>query len=284
VNRDCSIRAAQKGGYFILGRKLDMEHMIQIFENQEFGKIRVVEKGGQPWFVGKEIADMLGYGNYRQALKTNVDEDDKGVHSMDTPGGKQQTTIINESGLYCLILSSKLPAAKIFKRWVTSEVLPSLRQRGAYITADTLERMRGDRDFTDRLLLHLSEGQGKNPALVEHVERLQSKAGYYDTILQSPYAVPVTIIAKDYGMSAIAFNRLLHSLRVQFRVQKTWVLYAEYADQGYVLSKTYYIGDETLSVHTAWTQAGRRFLYARLKERGFLPYAERTGREQLRLC
>ncbi len=105
---------------------------IQIFNNSEFGQIRTVTIGGEPWFVGKDIANDLGYKNSRQAISTNVDVEDKGVHSVDTPSGKQQMTIINESGLYALIFGSKLPSAKRFKHWVTSEVLPSLRKTGKY--------------------------------------------------------------------------------------------------------------------------------------------------------
>lgn len=116
----------------------NMAENILTFTNTEFGSIRVMEINGQPWFVGKDVADTLGYGNHRQALKTNVDEDDKGVHWMDTPGGKQKTVIINESGLYSLIMSSKLPTAKQFKRWVTSEVLPSVRKNGGYIAIGIL--------------------------------------------------------------------------------------------------------------------------------------------------
>lgn len=109
-----------------------MMNEIQIFDNPEFGKIRTVEIDGEAWFVGKDVADVLGYGNCRQALKTNVPSDDKGVHLVDTPSGIQKTTVINESGLYSLIFGSKLPSAKKFKRWVTSEVLPALRKHGSY--------------------------------------------------------------------------------------------------------------------------------------------------------
>ena len=105
---------------------------LQIFNSPEFGDIRTVELNGEPWFVGKDVATALGYKNPRQAMSTNVDEDDRGVHSVDTPSGEQEMTIINESGLYSLVLSSKLPSAKKFKRWVTSEVLPALRKNGAY--------------------------------------------------------------------------------------------------------------------------------------------------------
>jgi len=189
-----------------------MSDQLQIFENEEFGKVRVLEINGQPWFVGKDITDVLQYGNSRQALKTNVDDEDKGVHSVDTLGGKQKITIINESGLYALILSSKLPSAKRFKRWVTSEVLPTLRRHGAYLTEDTLEAALGSQEFTLTLLRRLQAEHGKTEALRSRVEELVPKARYYDCVLMSGQTVPVSIIAKDYGMTAVAFNRLLHHL------------------------------------------------------------------------
>lgn len=105
---------------------------LQIFNNEEFGDIRTMNIDGEPWFVGKDVAESLGYKNTRQALSTNVMDEDKGVHSVDTPSGAQQMTIINESGLYALIFGSKLESAKRFKRWVTSEVLPSIRKTGGY--------------------------------------------------------------------------------------------------------------------------------------------------------
>ena len=106
---------------------------LQIFENAEFGKIRTVTIDGEPWLVGKDVADILGYSNTRKAIADHVDDEDKGVTKCDTLGGKQDLTIINESGFYSLVIGSKLPTAKRFKRWVTSEVLPSIRKHGAYI-------------------------------------------------------------------------------------------------------------------------------------------------------
>lgn len=104
---------------------------LQVFNNSEFGEVRTIEHDGEPWFVGKDVAAALGYKNSRQALATNVEEEDRGVHSVDTPSGTQEMAIINESGLYSLVLSSKLPTAKAFKRWITSEVIPSIRKHGA---------------------------------------------------------------------------------------------------------------------------------------------------------
>lgn len=114
---------------------------LRLFESQEFGKIRVVEINGEPWFVGKDVAQALGYGEGKSlanAVANHVDEEDKGVTELMTPGGKQKMVIINESGLYSLVLSSKLPSAKKFKRWVTSEVLPSIRKNGGYSTIESI--------------------------------------------------------------------------------------------------------------------------------------------------
>lgn len=105
---------------------------LQIFQNPEFGEIRTIECDGEPWFVGKDVAAALGYSNPRKALADHVDDEDKGVTKRDTLGGTQEMTIINESGLYSLVLSSKLPTAKAFKRWITSEVIPSIRKTGGY--------------------------------------------------------------------------------------------------------------------------------------------------------
>lgn len=114
---------------------------LQIFKNEEFGEVRTVIIDNEPWFVGKDVAEALGYKNTRQALSTNVMSEDKGVHSVDTPSGTQQMTIINESGLYALIFGSKLDSAKRFKHWVTSEVLPSIRRSGSYQKSLTPEQM-----------------------------------------------------------------------------------------------------------------------------------------------
>ena len=111
---------------------------LKIFKNAEFGEIRTIEVDNEPWFVGKDVAEVLGYSNPRKAIGDHIDEEDKGVTICDTLGGNQEMTIINESGLYSLILSSKLPNAKAFKRWVTAEVLPTIRKHGMYATEELL--------------------------------------------------------------------------------------------------------------------------------------------------
>lgn len=111
---------------------------IKTFTNKEFGTVRTIVKDGEPWFVGKDVAEILGYKETAKAIRTHICAEDKGVSVLDTPGGQQKITLINESGLYSLILGSKLPKAKTFKRWVTSEVLPTIRKTGGYVANDEM--------------------------------------------------------------------------------------------------------------------------------------------------
>lgn len=253
------------------------ENEIIFFKHEEFGEIRTLNIGGEPWFVGKDIAVALGYSAPRNAIQAHVDNEDKTTALIQCTGSeyKSNAVIINESGLYSLILSSKLTSAKKFKRWVTSEVLPSLRKHGAYFTAETLHKTMSDPRELAKLLTTLADEQEKRRKLEEENAFLSVKANYYDRILQSKNSVPVTQIAKDYGMTAIAFNKMLHDYGIQYSIRNSWVLYAEYANLGYTQSKTYQIGDDKAIMHTCWTQAGRIFLYNFLAERGIMPMCER---------
>lgn len=164
---------------------------LKIFENQEFGKIRSVMVNNEPYFVGKDIAEVLGYSNSRKAIQDHVDEDDRGVTKCDTLGGIQELTIINESGLYSLILSSKLPNAKLFKRWVTSEVLPSIRKNGGYLTGQ--EDMNEDEImakailYANRKIEDLKRSNNllevQNSQLTVANEIMKPKADYFDELV-----------------------------------------------------------------------------------------------------
>ena len=167
-----------------------------------------------------------------------------------------------------------MPEAKKFKRWVTAEVLPSLRKHGAYFTAETLHKTMSDPRELAKLLNTLADEQEKCKKLEKENALLAGKANYYDRILHSKNSVPVTQIAKDYGMTAIAFNRMLHDYGIQYAVRNTWVLYAEYANLGYTQSRTYAIDEDKAVMHTSWTQKGRIFLYGFLKSHGVLPMCE----------
>ena len=255
-----------------------MRNQMQVFEHDEYGKIRVFEIDGQTWFAGKDATDILGYHNPSEALKYHVDDEDKLNSKSLSCLGQRGGWLINESGLYSLILSSKLPSAKSFKRWLTSEVLPSIRQHGGYVTESTLDRLIDNPEAAVKFFELLKAERGKKEALAEYVEKLKPKAEYCDIILQCPGAVLVTVIAKDYGYSAVRFNKLLHALGVQFKAGTVWVLYQEHANKGYTVTKTYTIkGKTSPAILTCFTQRGRFWLYSLLKARGILPVAERAA-------
>ena len=159
---------------------------LQVFKNAEFGSVRTIVIAGEPFFVGKDVADILGYSNPLKALRDHVDDEDKGVNEMDTPGGRQQIILINESGLYSLILRSQLPKARQFKRWVTSEVLPTIRRHGMYAIDEILENP----DLAIAALTQLKEERRKRKELElmaavqkQQIAELSPKASYYDLIL-----------------------------------------------------------------------------------------------------
>ena len=260
---------------------------LQIFENPEFGAIRTVEIDGEIYFVGKDVATALGYSNTRDALVKHVDAEDKkdGVAIRDAIGREQFATVINESGLYSLILSSNLPRAKEFKRWVTADVLPKIRKYGVYATKDAAEYFLQNPEQAAKVFMELANERKENARLTkentvlnQQVAELTPKASYYDVVLNCKDLVSVSKIAKDYGMSATEMNKLLHKLGVQYKQSEVWLLYQKYAKLGWSSTKTITYPDNEGSihskVHTYWTQKGRLGLYELLKEKGFLPKIE----------
>ena len=269
---------------------------VQLFVNKELElEVRAVEINGEGWLVGKDIAEVLGYSNSSDALRTHVDEEDKkqiayydlqklGLNDFGTKGG----VLINESGLYSLVLSSKLPGAKKFKRWVTSEVLPSIRKHGMYATDELLDnpdlliaaatklkeeraaRLEAEKKVESLTLINAQQNQ--------MIGELQPKATYYDLILQNNSLLAISVIAKDYGMSGTSLNKKLHELGVQYKLGEQWLLYAKYHDKGYTSSKTQNYsrtdGSQGSKLHTYWTQKGRLFIYELLKQNDILPLIE----------
>ena len=257
---------------------------IKIFDNPEFGKVRTMEINGEPYFVGKDVAIILGYAKPENAIANHVDTEDKTLTPIQggCSTGSQNTTIINESGLYSLILSSKLPKAKEFKRWVTSEVLPSIRKHGAYAVDELLN----DPEFAIKTFTALKEERAKNRQLTDtvaiqnqQIAELQPKASYYDVVLNCKDVISISKISKDYGKSAQWLNEYLHKKKVQFKQGDIWLLYEKYADKGYTHSRTHIIngkgGKPEPKMHTYWTQKGRLFIYDLLKSDGIVPLIER---------
>lgn len=277
-----------------------MSNDIQIFNNPQFGSIRTAGTPEQPLFCLADVCKILGL----QASRVK-DRLEKGVISSNpllTSGGIQQLNFVNEDGLYDVILDSRKPEAKAFRKWVTSEVLPTIRKHGAYMTNDAIERALTEPDFLIQLATSIKEERSKRLAveavceeqrkqisqLGSQVDDLQSevsvmkdKVSYLDVILATKNSVLVTQIAQDYGESAILFNRRLNRMGIQYSRGKQWILYGPYKDCGYVTSETYVIkhkdGHEDVHMNTKWMQKGRRFLYDILKRKGILPVIERTA-------
>ena len=245
---------------------------LQIFAFEGTDEIRTLLINDEPYFVGKDVADALGYKNTRDALSKHVDEEDKGVANRDTLGGKQDLTIINESGLYSLIFKSQLPSAKKFKRWVTNEVLPTIRKHGMYATEDLLNNP----DLLIQVATQLKEERTNRLIAEQRVNELQPKADYYDKILANKSLMTISVIAKNYGMSANKMNQTLHKLGVQYKQGKTWLLYSKHQDKGWTHTEMLEVaGTEKLQPSTKWTQKGHIAIYELLKKNDILPTIER---------
>lgn len=184
---------------------------LKIFENAEFGQIRTAEVGGEPWFVGKDVAEALGYAEPRSAVSKKVEEVDRGVAEMETPSGKQNMTIINESGLYALIFGSKLESAKRFKHWVTSEVLPAIRKHGAYAVDELLNNP----EMAIKAFTALKEEREKNKRLQTDVDRMKPKEIFADAVSASKTSILIGDLAKILKQNGIntGQNRLFETLR-----------------------------------------------------------------------
>ena len=238
-----------------------------VFKNAEFGQIRTCMVGNETYFVGKDVATALGYKNSMDALMRHVDEEDKQASGITMDGRKYAMTIINESGLYSLILSSKLESARRFKRWVTSEVLPAIRKDGRY-----------------KLEKQVVETELQCCRLEETIMQQKPLTDYARTILNSKQTVTITQIAQDYGFGAVRFNELLKNLHIQHKVGGQWILYTPYIHGGYVQSfSSYFVkpdGEVEVKLHTRWTQNGRLFLYEKLKKAGIVPLIELNNTNQ----
>ena len=228
-----------------------MEQEIQIFKNEQFGEIRtMLDEKGEPLFVGMDVAAVLGYSNYRDAIRKHVDNEDKGVAKCDTLGGTQNLTVINESGLYALILSSKLPQAKAFKRWVTSEVLPQIRRTGGYIPT--------------------KDGEGRELSAEEILERAHAIIGRTLLMLNAPNddCLTATEVARSWGMDVGSFNRLLQRMGIQYRRHGRWNVAKELEPLGLTESRhfLYYSlrGERKMRQYTVWTPQGVNYLNRRV--------------------
>lgn len=264
--------------------------LITIYKNQEFGEIRTVQLDGDVWFVGKDVAAALAY-KATSSMRKLIDDEDyteidpqnpdmtrfiqNGTTPLEPNPSVRRMLLVNESGLYQAIFNSKLPNAKKFKRWITSEVLPSIRKYGLYATDELLK----DPDLLIAALEELKAAREQNAIQHQQILEMQPKASYYDVVLNCKEAVPISVIAKDYGKSARWMNQKLKQLGIQYKQGRIWLLYQDYAEGGYTCTKTFAYkagnGEDHSKVHTYWTQKGRLFIYDLLKQEGIVPLIER---------
>lgn len=190
---------------------------LQIFKNEEFGEIRTIEVKNEPWFVGKDVAEILGYAKPENAISAHVDEEDKTTTLIQGNGSnyKSKTTIINESGLYSLVLSSKLPTAKKFKRWVTSEVLPSIRKNGGYLTPEKVEEVLSNPDTIIKLATDLKEERAKRKEAENRLEEAKPKVLFANAVTESGGTILIGDLAKFIKQNGrdMGQKRLFEQLR-----------------------------------------------------------------------
>lgn len=226
---------------------------IQIFSNEQFGQVRVITKDGEPLFVAKDITDILGYSNTSDAIKKHVDDEEKDIAKCDTLGGSQNLLCVNESGLYSLVFGSKLPTAKKFKKWVTSDVLPSIRKHGMYATDELINN-------PDLLIAAATKIKEERQARLEAEKQR-------DKLIHQNKLYTTSEIAKELGLkSANKLNQLLAEKKIQYKQNKTWLLYSKYADCGYVSIKQDILDSGHIIYDRKWTGKGRDFILNLFKE------------------
>lgn len=263
-----------------------MTTAIQIFKNEKFGEIRTLaDEANEPLFCASDLCKALGYANPRDAVAKHVDEGDVAKRDTPTTSGVQSMTFVNESGLYALIFGSKLDSAKVFKKWVTSEVLPTLRKTGSYSLSmpqtfsQALYLAAQQQEQIEKQQKQLSAQGTQIAEMSEAITEMLPKVSYYDKILDSKELVTTTQIAADYGMSAQAMNNKLREMGIQRKVNGQWILRPPYISRGYAHSKPVEIqhsnGTIETKMNTQWRQSGRLFIYTELKKKGILPLIER---------
>lgn len=260
---------------------------LQIFNSPEFGQVRTIIKDNEVWFVGKDVCDILKYQNGSRDINRHVDEEDriKEMIAQYQNGTlvKTQTILINESGLFSLALSSKLPKAKEFKRWITKEVIPSIRKHGGYLTPAKIEEVLSNPDTIIKLATELKKLRTENQMQAQQIAEFKPIKEYVDIILQSTDTVTITQIAADYGLSAKKLNKILNEEN-QHKVNDQWILYSNMMNKGYTKSETIDIersdGRIETKMYTRWTQKGRLKIHEILTGLGFIANYDR---EQQRL-
>jgi|SRR5699024_1708108 len=258
-----------------------MKELKIIEEREVLGKeFRIYGTIEEPLFLAKDVAEWIEYDKSSlNKMINSVDEEEKLNGTIFRAGQKRGMWFLTEDGLYEVLMQSRKPIAKSFKKKV-KEILKDVRKHGMYATDNVIDTMLSDPDTMIELLTNYKAEKEKRIEAEEQVKTLEPKAVYYDKILNNPNLLSVSQIAKDYGMSARAFNTMLKDMKIQYRSGKQWFLYAKYQKEKYTHSSVYIgcnnYGQEVTNTITKWTQNGRKFLYNRLKEDGILPMIEQS--------
>ncbi len=245
-----------------------MKDQVTIMSNDLFGQVRVVLQDGEPLFCLADVCKALDLhaNGVRQRLTKGVSS----TYPLQTSGGVQQVIFVNEDGLYDVILDSRKPEAKQFRKWITSEVLPSIRKSGGYMVArdnETPEQL-----MARALQVAQETLQRKEQQLILQDQQLRiqaPKVEYHDKVLASQSTYNTTQIAKEFGWGAVTLNKKLQDMGVQYKQHGQWLLYAKYQDKGYTKTVTHCFtnsnGETSTEQRTVWTEAGRKFIHATLK-------------------
>ena len=209
-----------------------MANDITIYEHPQFGVIRVTGTEDTPMFVAADVAAALKYSD-TQAMTRRLDEDEKGMRSLHTLGGVQDMTVITEAGMYSAILGSKLESAKLFKRWLTREVLPTIRKHGAYMTPATIESILNNPDTVIQLAMKLKEARSEVAVKQAYIEMMQPKVDFYDQVAGSKDAISIAEVAKVLAIPGVGQNNLFRILRDKKILNHENVPMQEYVDRGY---------------------------------------------------
>lgn len=265
-----------------------MDNEIQVFQNKDFGEIRTVSYNGEPWFVAKDVCDILGIANPTDALNKGLEDFERARFNL---GRQGEANIISESGFYTLVLRSRKQIAKPFRVWVTSVVLPQIRRTGGYIpTVVNATPLTDEQIMAQALIIAQRTIEDKNREIAkkdcelikanDKIEVMEPKADYYDTILKAENLISISCIADDYGISGQKLNKLLHEWGVQYKRGDKWYLYDKYKGLGYVGNNTYdgnhKDGTPAAFSHMMWTQVGRKFINGLMKDHGYLTVAEQA--------
>ena len=243
-----------------------MENKLMIFENEAFGKVRTLNLNGEPWFVAADVCKALELGNPSMTVES-LDDDEKGISTIDTLGGKQRMAIINEPGLYSLVITSRKPEAKAFKRWITHEVIPAIRKYGGYMTKSLLEQVLENPNLIYEFARRMLEEQQKNERLRQELDRAKPKADYYDAFIHPESCTNIRATAKELKVPEKMFTAFLIRKRYLYRAPSGGLMpYAKAADDGLFFVKDYIAVNGHQGVYTLVTPKGKALFLSMLGE------------------